>query len=126
MVKCRQMKRHLTAGLTCTSRRQQPQLSRAPQGRGPVTDLELGLNVADASADGVLEKDSSLAISGLEVSRKISQHPELARSRLRLLSRLDSRFEVLDFKHPLEKLPSEYFRTNIAITTTGVFPPPRR
>ena len=37
------------------------------------------------------------------------------------LSRLDSRFEVLDFKHPLEKLPSEYLRTNIAITTTGVF-----
>jgi 2,3-dihydroxybenzoate decarboxylase len=37
------------------------------------------------------------------------------------LSRLDSRFKVLDFKHPLEKLPSEYFRTNIAITTTGVF-----
>ena len=37
------------------------------------------------------------------------------------LSRLDSRFEVLDFEHPLEKLPSEYFRTNIAITTTGVF-----
>ena len=36
-------------------------------------------------------------------------------------SRLDSRFEVLDFKQPLEKLPSEYFRTNIAITTTGVF-----
>jgi 2,3-dihydroxybenzoate decarboxylase len=37
------------------------------------------------------------------------------------LSRLDSRFEVLDFTHPLERLPSEYFRTNIAITTTGVF-----
>jgi predicted TIM-barrel fold metal-dependent hydrolase len=37
------------------------------------------------------------------------------------LSRLDSRYEVLDFKHPLEKLPSEYFRTNVAITTTGVF-----
>ncbi len=37
------------------------------------------------------------------------------------LTRLDSRYEVLDFKHPLEKLPSEYFRTNIAITTTGVF-----
>jgi len=37
------------------------------------------------------------------------------------LSRPDSRFEVLDFRHPLEKLPSEYFRTNIAITTTGVF-----
>ena len=36
-------------------------------------------------------------------------------------SRLDSRFEVLDFKQPLEKLPSESFRTNIAITTTGVF-----
>jgi 2,3-dihydroxybenzoate decarboxylase len=37
------------------------------------------------------------------------------------LSRLDSRYEVLDFKHPLEKQPSEYFGTNIAITTTGVF-----
>jgi len=36
-------------------------------------------------------------------------------------SRLGSRFEVLDFKHPLEKPPSEYLRTNIAITTTGVF-----
>ena len=32
-----------------------------------------------------------------------------------------TRFEVLDFKQPLEKLSSEYFRTNIAITTTGVF-----
>lgn len=60
----------MTAGLTCTSRRQQPQLSRAPHGRGPVTDLELGLDVADVSADGALEKDSS-------------QHPELGRSRLR-------------------------------------------
>jgi 2,3-dihydroxybenzoate decarboxylase len=37
------------------------------------------------------------------------------------LSRLDSRYQVLDFEHPLEKLPSHYFRTNIAITTTGVF-----
>jgi 2,3-dihydroxybenzoate decarboxylase len=37
------------------------------------------------------------------------------------LSRLDSRFEVLDFEHPLERLPSEYFGTNIVITTTGVF-----
>lgn len=37
------------------------------------------------------------------------------------LSRLDFRYKVLDFKHPLKKLPSEYFRTNIAITTTGVF-----
>jgi hypothetical protein len=37
------------------------------------------------------------------------------------LSRLDSRYKVLDFKRPLEKLPSEYFRTNIAVTTTGVF-----
>ena len=27
----------------------------------------------------------------------------------------------LDFEHPLEKPPSEYLRTNIAITTTGVF-----
>jgi hypothetical protein len=26
-----------------------------------------------------------------------------------------------DFEHPLEKQPSDYFRTNIAITTTGVF-----
>jgi 2,3-dihydroxybenzoate decarboxylase len=37
------------------------------------------------------------------------------------LTRLDSRFEVLDFSRQLKKLPSEYFRTNIAITTTGVF-----
>src|ERR1700751_3806754 len=37
------------------------------------------------------------------------------------LSRLDARFGFLDFNHPLERLPSEYFRTNIAITTTGVF-----
>ena len=37
------------------------------------------------------------------------------------LSRLDSRYKVLDFEHPLERLPSEYFGTNIAITTTGVF-----
>ncbi len=37
------------------------------------------------------------------------------------LSRLDSRYQVLDLKHPLERLPSEYFGTNIAITTTGVF-----
>ena len=37
------------------------------------------------------------------------------------LTRLDSRYQVLDFKHQLKKLPSEYFRTNIAITTTGVF-----
>jgi len=37
------------------------------------------------------------------------------------LSRLDSRFEVLEFTPPLEKLPSQYFGTNIAITTTGVF-----
>jgi 2,3-dihydroxybenzoate decarboxylase len=37
------------------------------------------------------------------------------------LTRLDSRYQVLDFKHQLKKLPSEYFRSNIAITTTGVF-----
>jgi 2,3-dihydroxybenzoate decarboxylase len=37
------------------------------------------------------------------------------------LSRLDSRYQVLDLKDPLERLPSEYFGTNIAITTTGVF-----
>jgi 2,3-dihydroxybenzoate decarboxylase len=37
------------------------------------------------------------------------------------LSRMDSRYQVLDLKHPLKKLPSRYFRTNIAITTTGVF-----
>jgi 2,3-dihydroxybenzoate decarboxylase len=37
------------------------------------------------------------------------------------LSRIDSRFQVLDFEHPLERLPSQYFGTNIAITTTGVF-----
>ena len=37
------------------------------------------------------------------------------------LTRLDSRFEVLKFPHPPEKLPSLYFGTNIAITTTGVY-----
>ncbi len=37
------------------------------------------------------------------------------------LTRLDSRFEVLEFTQPPEKLPSQYFGTNIAITTTGVF-----
>lgn len=37
------------------------------------------------------------------------------------LSRLDSRYEVLDLKDPLKRRPSEYFGTNIAITTTGVF-----
>jgi 2,3-dihydroxybenzoate decarboxylase len=37
------------------------------------------------------------------------------------LTRIDSRYQVLDVKHPLEKLPSQYFGTNIAITTTGVF-----
>jgi 2,3-dihydroxybenzoate decarboxylase len=37
------------------------------------------------------------------------------------LTRLDSRYRVLDFEPPLERLPSEYFGTNIAITTTGVF-----
>jgi 2,3-dihydroxybenzoate decarboxylase len=37
------------------------------------------------------------------------------------LSRIDSRYRVLDVEHPLDKLPSEYVRTNIAITTTGVF-----
>ncbi len=40
------------------------------------------------------------------------------------LSRLDSRFGVLEFGHPAGKLPSEYFRANIAITTTGVFSHP--
>jgi 2,3-dihydroxybenzoate decarboxylase len=37
------------------------------------------------------------------------------------LSRFDARYADLDLKQPLEKLPSEYFGTNIAITTTGVF-----
>jgi 2,3-dihydroxybenzoate decarboxylase len=37
------------------------------------------------------------------------------------LSRLDSRFRGPRFHAPLERLPSEYFRTNIAITTAGVF-----
>lgn len=31
------------------------------------------------------------------------------------LSRLDSRFEVLEFTPPLEKLPSQYFGTNITV-----------
>jgi 2,3-dihydroxybenzoate decarboxylase len=36
------------------------------------------------------------------------------------LSRFDARYADLDLKQPLEKLPSEYFGANIAITTTGV------
>jgi 2,3-dihydroxybenzoate decarboxylase len=37
------------------------------------------------------------------------------------LSRFDARYADLDLKQPLHRLPSEYFGTNIAITTTGVF-----
>jgi 2,3-dihydroxybenzoate decarboxylase len=37
------------------------------------------------------------------------------------LSRFDARYPYLDFERPLLRLPSEYFGTNIAITTTGVF-----
>jgi 2,3-dihydroxybenzoate decarboxylase len=37
------------------------------------------------------------------------------------LSRFDARYADLDLKQPLQKLPSAYFGTNIAITTTGVF-----
>jgi 2,3-dihydroxybenzoate decarboxylase len=37
------------------------------------------------------------------------------------LSRIDSRYQVLDLERPLERLPSQYFGTNIVITTTGVF-----
>lgn len=37
------------------------------------------------------------------------------------LSRFDARYADLDLECPLAKLPSEYFQTNIAITTTGVF-----
>ena len=37
------------------------------------------------------------------------------------LSRFDARYADLDLKQPLHRLPSEYFETNIAITTTGVF-----
>lgn len=37
------------------------------------------------------------------------------------LSRFDARYADLDLKQPLQKLPSEYFGTSIAITTTGVF-----
>jgi len=37
------------------------------------------------------------------------------------LSRIDSRYQVLDVEHPLQRLPSQYFGTNIVITTTGVF-----
>jgi len=37
------------------------------------------------------------------------------------LSRFDARYADLDLERPLAKLPSEYFQTNVAITTTGVF-----
>jgi 2,3-dihydroxybenzoate decarboxylase len=36
------------------------------------------------------------------------------------LSRFDARYPFLDLKQPPGKLPSQYFGTNIAITTTGV------
>jgi 2,3-dihydroxybenzoate decarboxylase len=37
------------------------------------------------------------------------------------LSRFDARYADPDLEQPLGRLPSGYFGTNIAITTTGVF-----
>lgn len=37
------------------------------------------------------------------------------------LWRLDSRWKVSNRRRPLKKLPSEYFQTNIAVTTSAVF-----
>jgi 2,3-dihydroxybenzoate decarboxylase len=38
-------------------------------------------------------------------------------------SRFDSRYRTLELKAPLQRMPSEYFGSNIAITTTGVLAP---
>jgi 2,3-dihydroxybenzoate decarboxylase len=38
-------------------------------------------------------------------------------------TRFDSRYVTLRLERPLDRLPSEYFGTNIVVTTTGVFAP---
>jgi 2,3-dihydroxybenzoate decarboxylase len=40
-------------------------------------------------------------------------------------SRLDSRYRTLDLKAPLQRMPSAYLGSNVMITTSGVFSPPR-
>ena len=66
-----------------TANRQQPQLARAPHGRGAVTNLELGVDAADVHADGV-RRDGQLAgdLRPGQVGRQIPQHLELARGEL--------------------------------------------
>ena len=55
MLEGRQVKPHhrdpVTAGLARAASGQQPQLPCALHGRGPVTDLELGVDAADVRAD---------------------------------------------------------------------------
>jgi hypothetical protein len=51
-------------------RRQQPQLPGAPHGRGPVTDLELGVDAADVRVDGVRRDGQLQPRSPLNVAQK--------------------------------------------------------
>jgi glyoxylase-like metal-dependent hydrolase (beta-lactamase superfamily II) len=64
-------------------RRQQPQVPGAPHGRGPVTDLELGVDAADLRVDGI-RRDGQLAgdLRPGQVGRQVPQYPELARAEL--------------------------------------------
>jgi glyoxylase-like metal-dependent hydrolase (beta-lactamase superfamily II) len=74
----------VTAGLALPAgRRQQPQVPGAPHGRGPVTDLELGVNAADLRVDGI-RRDGQLTgdLRPGQVGRQIPQYPELARAEL--------------------------------------------
>src|ERR1700761_6967695 len=61
----------------------QPQLPGALHGRGPVTDLKLGVDAADMRADRV-RRDGQLAgdLGPGQVGGQIAQHPQLARAEL--------------------------------------------
>src|SRR5580658_273291 len=69
----------VTGGLARAAARQQPQLPGALHSRGPVPDLELGIDAADVRADRV-HRDGQLAgdLRPGQVRREISQHPELS------------------------------------------------
>ena len=67
----------------------------------------------DMDRNGVDMQVPSLTSPGIQVQ----PDPDIAVDD----ARTANDFLALDFEHPLEKLPSEYFGTNITITTTGVF-----
>jgi hypothetical protein len=69
--------------LGCAIGRQQLQFPCALHRRGPVTDLELGVDAADVRADGV-RRDGQLArdLKPGQIRREIPQHPQLARAEL--------------------------------------------